>query len=216
MPESFEHVPKTSACLWHKKHSVKFRKRFGKNKRKKEKTYICAHKRTRMKRIFLIGYMAAGKTTIGRILAKQTSLSFIDLDRYVEGRYHKTIGMIFEEKGEEGFRRLEQAMLHEVGMFENVLISTGGGTPCHFDNMDFMNEAGTTVYLKVSAEELANRLEMSKTLRPVLQGRSGAELKAFVIESLAAREAFYNRAAHVFDAEEITTAKDLIVERLLV
>lgn len=160
--------------------------------------------------------MAAGKTTIGRILAKQTSLSFIDLDRYVEGRYHKTIGMIFEEKGEEGFRRLEQAMLHEVGMFENVLISTGGGTPCHFDNMDFMNEAGTTVYLKVSAEELANRLEMSKTLRPVLQGRSGAELKAFVIESLAAREAFYNRAAHVFDAEEITTAKDLIVERLLV
>ena len=79
-------------------------------------------------------------------------LYFIDLDCYIEGRYHKTVGQIFAEKGEDAFRDIERRMLHEVAMFENVLISTGGGTPCFFDNMEFMNETGSTVYLKVSVE----------------------------------------------------------------
>ena len=99
-----------------------------------------------MKRIFLIGYMGAGKTTVGKVLSRQLGLSFVDLDHYIEGRYHKTVGQLFAEKGEEAFREIERRMLREVAAFENVLISTGGGTPCFFDNMEFMNAYGTTVY----------------------------------------------------------------------
>lgn len=162
-----------------------------------------------MKRIFLIGYMGAGKTTVGKDLAKRLGLSFIDLDCYIEGRYIKTVGQIFAEKGEEAFRDIERRMLHEVSMFEDVLISTGGGAPCFFDNMEFMNEAGTTVYLKVSVEELAKRLETCKTTRPVLKGRSGDELRAFIGESLEKRTPHYTKASIVFDAEIMLTEADV-------
>lgn len=162
-----------------------------------------------MKRIFLIGYMGAGKTTVGKDLAKLMDLSFIDLDCYIEGRYHKTVGQIFAEKGEEAFRDIERRMLHEVAMFEDVLISTGGGAPCFFDNMEFMNEMGTTVYLKVSVEELAKRLEVCKSTRPVLKGRSGDELVAFIAENLKKRTPHYMQASIVFDAEVMLTETDV-------
>ena len=108
-----------------------------------------------MKRIFLIGYMGAGKTTVGKALAKSMDLSFIDLDVYIENRFRKQISSIFAEKGEDGFRKIEQNMLHEVSDFEDCVISTGGGTPCFFDNMEYMKQHGTTVYLQVSVDELA-------------------------------------------------------------
>ena len=162
-----------------------------------------------MKRIFLIGYMGAGKTTLGKDLATLMGLSFIDLDYYIEERYCRTVSRIFAEKGEDGFRDVEKRMLHEVAMFEDVLISTGGGTPCFFDNMAFMNEAGTTVYLKVSVKELTARLEISRTTRPVLKNRSGDELMAFVAESLEKREPFYMQALVVFDAEVMQTKEDV-------
>ena len=163
----------------------------------------------RMKRIFLIGYMGAGKTTVGKILANLLGLSFIDLDYYIEGRYHKTVSQLFAEKGEENFRTIERKMLHEVADFENVLVSTGGGTPCFFDNMEVMNEKGKTVYLKVSVEELTNRLEVCKATRPVLKGRSGEELTCFIAENLEKREPFYRQAAVVFDAENMMTEQDV-------
>lgn len=162
-----------------------------------------------MKRIFLIGYMGAGKTTVGKDLAKRLKLSFIDLDCYIEARYHRTVGQIFAEKGEEAFRDIERRMLREVAMFEDVLISTGGGAPCFFDNMEFMNEVGTTVYLKVSVEELAKRLETCKTTRPVLKGRSGDELRAFIGESLEKRTPHYTKASIVFEAEVMLTEADV-------
>lgn len=162
-----------------------------------------------MKRIFLIGYMGAGKTTVGKILSERLGLSFIDLDHYIEGRYCKTVGQLFAERGEDVFRDIERKMLREVSMFEDVLISTGGGAPCFFDNMDFMNEVGTTVYLKVSVEELAKRLELCKVTRPVLRGRSGEELKAFIRENLTKREPYYGKASIIFDAEIMLTEKDV-------
>ena len=100
-------------------------------------------------------------------------------------------------------------MLREVAAFEDVLVSTGGGAPCFFDNIEFMNEAGQTVYLKVSVEELAKRLELCKSTRPILKGRSGDELKAFIAESLEKRELFYSKAAIVFEAEEMMTDQDV-------
>ena len=105
-----------------------------------------------MIRIFLIGYMGAGKTTLGKAFSREEGLTFVDLDWYIEERFHKTIAQIFAERGEEGFRELERRMLHEVSEFENVVIATGGGTPCHFDNMEHMNACGETVFLEVDVD----------------------------------------------------------------
>ena len=105
-----------------------------------------------MTRIILIGYMGAGKTTVGKALAKDLGLMFYDLDWYIESRMHKTVAQIFKESGEEGFRRIERNMLHEVAEFEDVVISCGGGTPCFFDNMEYMNSQGQTLYLQASPE----------------------------------------------------------------
>lgn len=162
-----------------------------------------------MRRIFLIGYMGAGKTTVGKELAEKAGLSFIDLDHYIESRYHKTVGQLFQEKEECGFREIEQRMLQEVASFEDVVISTGGGAPCYFDNMDYMNRMGTTVYLKVSVDELVKRLNVCKHTRPVLKNRSGEELRAFVAESLEKRNPFYEQATVLFDAEVMLTTADV-------
>jgi len=162
-----------------------------------------------MKRIFLIGYMGAGKTTVGKDLARQTGLSFIDLDNHIEARYHQTVSQLFKEKGEDEFRQIERRMLQEVATFEDILISTGGGAPCFFDNMAFMKKMGTTIYLKVSVEELAKRLEVCKQTRPILRGKSGEELKTFISENLERREAFYNQADILFDAEVMLTETDV-------
>jgi len=162
-----------------------------------------------MKRIFLIGYMGAGKTTVGKELAERMKLSFIDLDHYIEARYHKTIARIFSEVGETSFRQIERNMLHEVGLFENVLISTGGGAPCFYDNMEYMNRMGATVYLKVSPDELAKRLELVKHTRPILKGLSGEALKEFVSENLEKRMIWYGQASVVFDAEVMLTENDV-------
>jgi shikimate kinase len=162
-----------------------------------------------MKRIFLIGYMGAGKTTIGKELAKRMNLSFIDLDTYIEARYYKTISHLFAEKGEEAFRAIEYRMLREVSMFENVLISTGGGAPCFYDNMAYMNQNGQTVYLKVSPAELVKRLELLKHTRPLLNGRCGANLLAFISENLEKRSTYYMQASIIFDAEIMHTDNDM-------
>ena len=162
-----------------------------------------------MIRIFLTGYMGAGKTTLGKAFARALNVPFVDLDWYIEERFHKSIRELFTERGEASFRELERNMLHEVAEFEDVIVSTGGGTPCFFDNMEFMNGAGQTVYLKVSVEELAKRLELCKSTRPILEGRSGDELRAFIAESLEKREPFYSKASIVFDAEEMMTDQDV-------
>jgi len=154
--------------------------------------------------------MGAGKTTVGRIMSDRLGLSFIDMDYYIEGRFHKTVEKLFSEKGENAFRDIERRMLHEVAMFEDVLVSTGGGVPCFYDNMTFMNEVGTTVYLKVSVNELTNRLEACKSIRPVLQGRHGEALKTFITDNLKKRESFYSKAELTFNAEIMMTELDVL------
>ena len=143
--------------------------------------------------------MGAGKTTVGKALAKALNLQFYDLDWYIESRQHKTVPQIFAERGEEGFRKIEHNMLHEVAEFEDVVISCGGGTPCFFDNMDYMNAQGDVVYLKAAPEVLYRHLLMGKTERPLLKGKSPEELITFVTEQLAKREPFYNKARHTLD-----------------
>ena len=152
-----------------------------------------------MKRIILVGYMGAGKTTIGRALAKELGLDFYDLDWYIENRRRKKVAQIFAEMGEAGFRQIEHNMLHEVAEFEDVVISCGGGTPCFFDNIDYMNRQGQVVYLNCSPEVLHGHLLMGKTERPLLKGKSPEELIAFIKEQLASREQYYNKARYHLD-----------------
>ena len=154
-----------------------------------------------MTRIFLIGYMGAGKTTLGKAFARAMGLTFIDLDWYIEERFHKTIRELFTERGEEEFRKLERRMLHEVAEFEDVVISVGGGTPCFFDNVEFMNMAGETVYLDVNIQVLFRRLKVAKQQRPLLDGKTDEELLLFIQEALQKRLPFYSRAKHVFNGE---------------
>ena len=150
-----------------------------------------------MTRIFLIGYMGSGKSTVGKLLANNLGYSFIDMDAQIEAHQFKTVTQIFAELGEDKFRLLEQKCLHEVSEFDDVVISTGGGTPCFFDNISFMNANGLTVYLKYSAQELAERLGGSHVAkRPVLGNRQGDELLQFISDGLAKREPFYTQAAH--------------------
>ena len=156
-----------------------------------------------MIRIFLTGYMGAGKTTLGKAFARKLNLPFVDLDWYMEERFHKTVGELFVERGEAGFRELEKNMLHEVGAFEDVGISTGGGAPCFFDNMDFMNRNGKTVFLNVHPDVLFRRLRVAKQQRPILQGKQDDELKEFIIRALEKRTPFYSQAQYVFNADEL-------------
>lgn len=137
-----------------------------------------------MIRIFLTGYMGAGKTTLGKAFARELNIPFIDLDWYIEERFHKSIRELFIERGEASFRELERTMLHEVAEFENVIISTGGGTPCFFDNMEYMNDNGQTVFLDVHPDVLFRRLRVATQQRPILQGKTDEELRAFIIEAL--------------------------------
>ena len=152
-----------------------------------------------MKRIILIGYMGAGKTTIGKALSKELGIIFYDLDWYIESRMRKSVSEIFAERGEEGFRKIEYNMLHEVAEFENVIISCGGGTPCFFDNMDYLNQQGQVVYLKASPEVLYKHLQMAKVERPLLKGKSKEELLTFIKEQLDKREPFYTKARYTLD-----------------
>lgn len=169
-------------------------------------------------KIFLIGYMGSGKTTVGKQLAKKLNLQFIDMDLFIENRYRKRISDIFEEKGEAAFRELERKTLLEIKDFENVVISTGGGLPCFFDNMDIMNQSGTTVYLKASVEKLTERLKTGKQKRPLIKDKDSEEMKNFIAANLAMREEFYNKATFIvesndlFSSENVTDKISLLIE----
>jgi shikimate kinase len=152
-----------------------------------------------MRRIILIGYMGSGKTTVGRALSKDLGVPFYDLDWYIENRMRKKISQIFAERGEAGFREIEYNMLHEVAEFEDVVISCGGGTPCFFDNVDYLNQQGQVVYLRCEPEVLRKHLLMGKGDRPLLKGKTPEELIAFIREQLDYREPFYAKAQYTLD-----------------
>ncbi len=152
-----------------------------------------------MHRIILIGYMGSGKTTIGKALSKETGMMFYDLDWYIESRMRTTVSKLFSERGEEGFRKIEHVMLHEVAEFEDVIISCGGGTPCFFDNMDYLNQQGDVIYLKATPETLYKHLLMAKVERPLLKDKTPEELIDYITRHLQERAPYYEKAKYVLD-----------------
>lgn len=144
--------------------------------------------------IFIIGYMACGKTTFGRALAKTLGKQFIDLDFFIEQRFRKSISEIFNTRGEDAFRKIEANMLRETAEMLDVVIACGGGTPCFFDNIDFMNSKGTTVFLTASPERILARLMANSARRPLMAGKSEQEIRARIDADMKLRLPFYSKA----------------------
>ncbi|MDQ3110175.1 MAG: shikimate kinase [Bacteroidota bacterium] len=158
-------------------------------------------------RIFLVGYMGSGKSLMGAALAKELGVDFYDLDKVIEKNAGKDVTAIFAAEGEKHFRDLEKQALTEVLDEENCVVACGGGTPCFFDNMDKMNEAGVVIYLKMSTDHLVERLEAEKDSRPLLNGKSGHELWTMVHETLQTREPDYLKAKYKVKAKDLKPAE---------
>lgn len=148
---------------------------------------------------YLVGYMYSGKSTFGRKLAAERGLEFLDLDRAFEARYHYTVPRFFEAFGEEAFRRLETQMLHSTADLDNVVVATGGGTPCHSGNMDFILAHGTAIYLQMPVDALVERALRSRNPRPKLHGLPEEEMRRQIAIGLKEREPFYAKAPIVLD-----------------
>ncbi len=150
-------------------------------------------------RVFLIGFMGSGKTTVGKRLAVSSGLAFLDLDQQVEIKYHFSVPHIFEQFGEEVFRKLEGSCLSHLDSLDELVVATGGGTPCFGDNLSRMKKMGPTVYLKVPLDVLAGRLEQSRINRPLLAGLQGGEVMERVATLMQQREAWYEQADYVVE-----------------
>jgi shikimate kinase len=136
-------------------------------------------------RIFLVGYMGSGKSTIGERLADTMDMKFVDLDAFITTRTKRTIQAIFDAEGEAGFRGIEKRCLHEVcEECPDVVVATGGGSPCYYDNMTFMKSQGLTIYLEMDVNSLTYRLENSDDGRPLIVGMDQSTLKHFVEQQL--------------------------------
>jgi len=142
--------------------------------------------------------MGSGKSALGRQLAQELQAAFVDLDEIFEERYRVSIFDFFEKYGEETFRKLERELLFETARLENAVISTGGGTPCFFENMNFISKHGISVYLRMSSAELAERLKNIKKKRPLIRDLSSDGLEKWISLQLKIREEFYTKATHIF------------------
>ncbi len=143
--------------------------------------------------------MGSGKTTMGRTLARRYGIEHIDLDWRIEQRFRTKIADMFTKIGEDGFRRRERNMLHEVMGMENVIVSVGGGTPCFFDNMEQMNASGRTIYIQCEVDTLVERIMRSQNKRPIVANKTKEELTEFVAKHLAEREPFYLQAQEIIN-----------------
>lgn len=160
-------------------------------------------------KIFLIGFMGCGKSTLGKKLATKLGYDFIDLDQVLEDHIASSIGDYFAAHGEEAFRALESKLLKEHNYPSNCVVATGGGAPCYFDNMEWMNNNGTTLYIEMPPIALAKRLEKGKEKRPLLRDMSEEQLIKFIETKLEERDRFYKRATLSVDGINLTPDKVL-------
>ena len=164
-------------------------------------------------KIVLLGYMASGKSTVGRLLARQLGISFVDLDDYIEQQQKKSIKDIFSEKGEIFFRKLEHQMLKEVlDSHTAVVLSTGGGTPCYANNMEtILQQSDNSIYLNHSIPVLVERITKEKEHRPLVKNIPDNDLPEFVGKHLFERRPFYMQAEHRVDCDPLS-AEEVVAE----
>ena len=163
-------------------------------------------------RIFLIGFMGSGKTTLGKELSIDLGLKFIDLDTYIENKIGMTITDIFNNKGEEKFRIIEKECLIELSTEEHIVIATGGGTPCFYNNMQKILDCGISIYLKTEIQDLLKRLEKDRKGRPLIQNKSINEIKTYIKNQLPKRDNFYKQSDYTIDAKDISV--EIIKEKI--
>jgi shikimate kinase len=160
--------------------------------------------------------MGSGKSTAGKKLASLLNWSFIDTDKKIEEHTGKSITEIFEQEGEDNFRIIESKILRDLKPDTDTVVATGGGTPCYQSNMDFMNETGLTIYLKLSPGQLLKRLTESKGERPLIKNMNRNELLQFIEEKLGSRENWYGRSEVIINGIDldIKNLRDLVKKRL--
>ena len=154
-------------------------------------------------KIFLIGFMGSGKTHWGRVWAKENQLDFYDLDELIEKEEGRSVAAIFEENGENYFRDKETTVLKSLAKKENFLLACGGGAPCFNNNMQWMNDNGTTVYLSASPQYLFEKVIVEKDKRPLIKNLNEEELLSFIQQKLKEREPVYRQAKIILQVSDL-------------
>ena len=162
-------------------------------------------------KIYLIGFMGSGKSTVGKLLSGKLGYNFIDLDEYIEKETGRTIFDLFDQGGEDKFRMLEHEHLKKLLAKDDVVIALGGGTPCFYNNMSILNKGGISIYLEIGVTTLVKRLSKDKKKRPLIRDLTEAELKLFIEEELKKRLIIYRKAHHIVNAE-MESAKEMANE----
>jgi len=164
-------------------------------------------------KIFLLGFMGSGKTHWGQQLSQKMNLPFFDLDEQIVNAENKSINDIFAENGEEYFRLLEKETLHIITeSHDSFVMACGGGTPCYFNNIDYMNSSGISVWLNTSLETLFERLVKEREKRPLLKDLSDNQLKSFIGKKFADRRMYYEQAK--LKVEEKQECLDAFVQKI--
>lgn len=144
---------------------------------------------------FLMGFMGSGKSTLGKVLSRELGCGFVDLDKYISYYEGSTVSEIFATRGEAYFREREATYLRQViAQGGDVVVATGGGTPCHSSNMELMKQSGVTIYLKMDCAMLLNRLLGSSIKRPKIEGLTPEQLREYVESEVGKRETYYLQA----------------------
>jgi shikimate kinase len=164
-------------------------------------------------KIFLVGFMGSGKTYWGQQLSQKLNLPFFDLDEQVVSHEGKPINEIFSDSGEEYFRLLEKDTLHIITeSHDSFVMACGGGSPCYFNNVDYMNQSGTTVWINTPIDTLFKRLQEEKSKRPLIKDLSDVQLRGFIIKKFADRKIYYEQADVILDDEPVQL--DKLIEKI--
>ncbi len=164
-------------------------------------------------KVFLIGFMGSGKSHWGRLLSEKLGIRFFDLDEQVVEQAGKPVTEIFASAGEEAFRQLEKEVLHIITeSHDSFIMATGGGTPCYFNNIDYMNDAGTTVWINTSPDVLFDRLVKQKDKRPLIRDIPDTQLQHFIAKKMADRRIYYEQAQ--LEVAEEPVELDSLIEKI--
>ncbi|MDD4830283.1 MAG: shikimate kinase, partial [Bacteroidales bacterium] len=155
-------------------------------------------------RIFLVGFMFSGKSTVGKLLAKSMGYEHIDTDHMFESLYNISINDFFEKYGQDLFRELEHKLLLTLIEKDNIVISTGGGLPCFHNNMELIKQNGISIHINMSFKSIIHRQKKSKKNRPLLKNKSQEEIEIFLQDLLAKRIDIYNQSNIIIKGEDLS------------